>query len=103
MFLPLTLKGNCMNKNELVEGIAAKTDLSKADAARAVAALTDIIAETLQKGDSLSLVGFGTFEVRSRAARIGRNPKTGEELKIAAAKVPAFKPGAALKAAVNGG
>ena len=92
-----------MNKNELVEGIAAKTDLSKADAARAVAALTDIIAETLQKGDSLSLVGFGTFEVRSRAARIGRNPKTGEELKIAAAKVPAFKPGAALKAAVNGG
>ena len=92
-----------MNKNELVEGIAAKTDLSKADAARAVAALTDIIAETLQKGDSLSLVGFGTFEVRSRAARTGRNPKTGEELKIAAAKVPAFKPGAALKAAVNGG
>lgn len=92
-----------MNKNELVEGIAAKADLSKADAARAVAALTDIIAETLQKGDSLSLVGFGTFEVRSRAARTGRNPKTGEELKIAAAKVPAFKPGAALKAAVNGG
>lgn len=92
-----------MNKNELVEGIATRTDLSKADAARAVAALTDIIAEILQKGDSLTLVGFGTFEVRSRAARIGRNPKTGEELKIAAAKVPAFKPGAALKAAVNGG
>ncbi|SHM15757.1 bacterial nucleoid protein Hbs [Nitrosospira sp. Nsp11] len=92
-----------MNKNELVEGIAAKADLSKADAARAVAALTDIIAEALQKGDSLTLVGFGTFEVRSRAARTGRNPKTGEELKIAAAKVPAFKPGAALKAAVNGG
>ena len=92
-----------MNKNELVEGIAAKADLSKADAARAVTALTGIIAETLQKGDSLSLVGFGTFEVRSRGARIGRNPKTGEELKIAAAKVPAFKPGAALKAAVNGG
>ena len=92
-----------MNKNELVKGIAAKTDLSKADAARAVAALTDIIAETLQKGDSLSLVGFGTFEVRSRAARTGRNPKTGEELKIAAAKVPAFKPGSSLKAAVNGG
>jgi DNA-binding protein HU-beta len=92
-----------MNKNELVEGIAAKADLSKADAARAVAAVTEIIAETLQKGDSLSLVGFGTFEVRSRAARTGRNPKTGEELKIAAARVPAFKPGAALKAAVNGG
>ena len=92
-----------MNKNELVEGIAAKADLSKADAARAVAAVTEIIAETLQKGDSLTLVGFGTFEVRSRAARTGRNPKTGEELKIAAAKVPAFKPGAALKAAVNGG
>jgi DNA-binding protein HU-beta len=76
---------------------------SKADTARAVAALTGIIAETLQKGDSLSLLGFGTFEVRNRGARIGRNPKTGEELKITAAKVPAFKPGAALKAAANGG
>ncbi|SCX58753.1 DNA-binding protein HU-beta [Nitrosospira sp. Nsp1] len=68
-----------------------------------MAVFTDIIAEVLQKGDSLSLLGFGTFEVRSRAARICRNPKTGEELKITAAKVPAFKPGAALKAAVNGG
>lgn len=90
-----------MNKNDLIEGIAAKADLSKTDAARAVTVLTDIIAETLQKGDSLSLLGFGTFEVRSRGARIDRNPKTGEELKIAAAKVPVFKPGTALKEAVN--
>ena len=92
-----------MNKNELIEAMAAKTDTSKAAAERAVAALTEIISDTLQKGESIALIGFGTFEVRSRAARTGRNPKTGEELKIAAAKVPAFKPGAALKAAVNGG
>lgn len=92
-----------MNKSDLIEGIAAKADLSKTDTARAVAVFTDIIAETLQKGNSLSLLGFGTFEVRSPGARIGRNPKTGEELKIAAAKAPAFKPSAALKAAVNGG
>lgn len=91
-----------MNRNELIEAMATKTDSSKADAARAVTALTEIIADTLQKGDSLSLVGFGTFEVRERSARTGRNPKTGEELKIAASRVPAFKPGAALKAAVNG-
>ena len=70
---------------------------------RALGALLDIISDTLKKGDSLSLVGFGTFEVRSRAARTGRNPKTGEALKIKAAKVPAFKPGATLKAAVNSG
>ena len=91
-----------MNKTELIEAMAVKTDLSKADAGRAVAALTEIISDTLQKGDSLALIGFGTFEVRSRAARTGRHPKTGEELKIAASRIPAFKPGAALKAAVNG-
>lgn len=91
-----------MNKTELIEAMAARTDSSKADATRAVTALTEIIAEALQKGDSLSLTGFGTFEVRSRGARTGRNPKTGEELKIAASRVPAFKPGASLKAAVNG-
>ncbi|SCY30618.1 DNA-binding protein HU-beta [Nitrosospira sp. Nl5] len=66
------------------------------------AALTEIIADALRKGDSISLIGFGTFEMRSRAARTGRNTKTGEELKIAASKVPAFKPGATLKATVNG-
>jgi len=91
-----------MNKNELIEAVAAKTGSSKAQAGRAVAALTETITEVLQKGDSISLPGFGTFEVRERSERTGRNPKTGEQLKIAASKVPAFKPSATLKAAVNG-
>jgi len=91
-----------MNRKELVDALAAKTDSTKADAERAVAGLIDIISGTLKKGESLTLVGFGTFEVRKRAARTGRNPKTGEELKIKAAKVPAFKAGATLKAVVNG-
>nr|WP_255398984.1 HU family DNA-binding protein [Nitrosovibrio sp. Nv6] len=102
---PLTLKREKkpMNKNELVDAMAAKTGSTKADAGRAVTALTEIIADALKKGDSISLIGFGTFEMRDRAARTGRNPKTGEELKIAAARVPAFKPGATLKATVNNG
>ena len=91
-----------MNRKELVEALAAKTESTKADAERAVAGLIDIISDSLKKGDSITLVGFGTFEVRKRAARTGRNPKTGEELKIKAAKVPAFKAGATLKATVNG-
>ena len=91
-----------MNRKELIDALAAQTDSTKADAERSVAALIDIISGTLKKGESLTLVGFGTFEVRKRAARIGRNPKTGEELKIKAAKVPAFKAGATLKAVVNG-
>lgn len=91
-----------MNRKELVEALATKTESTKADAERAVAGLIDIISATLKKGDSLTLVGFGTFEVRKRAARTGRNPKTGEALKIKAAKVPAFKAGATLKATVNG-
>jgi len=91
-----------MNRKELVDALAAKTESTKADAERAVSGLIDIISATLKKGESLSLVGFGTFEVRKRAARTGRNPKTGEELKIKASKVPAFKPGATLKATVNG-
>ena len=91
-----------MNRKELVEALAAKTESTKADAERAVAGLIDIISDTLKKGDSITLVGFGTFEVRKRAARTGRNPKTGEELKIKASKVPAFKAGATLKATVNG-
>lgn len=90
-----------MNKKELVDALAAKTDSSGAAAERAVNAMLEIISDALKKGDSLSLPGFGTFEVRERAARTGRNPKTGEELKIAASKVAAFKPGSALKAAVN--
>ena len=91
-----------MNRKELIDALAAKTDSTKVDAERSIAALLDIISTTLKKGDSLSLVGFGTFEVRKRAARTGRNPKTGEELKIKASKVPAFKPGATLKGLVNG-
>ena len=91
-----------MNRKELVDALAAKTNSTKADAERAVAGLIDIVSATLKKGDSITLVGFGTFEVRKRAARTGRNPKTGAELKIKAAKVPAFKAGATLKAMVNG-
>ena len=91
-----------MNKKELVDAIAGKTDSSGAAADRAVNALIEIISDTLKKGDSLTLPGFGTFEVRERAARTGRNPKTGEKLEIGASRVAAFKPGAALKAAING-
>jgi DNA-binding protein HU-beta len=91
-----------MNRQELIETLAAKTDNTKAGADRNIAALIEIITATLKKGDNISLVGFGSFEVRKRAARVGRNPKTGAELKIKASKVPAFKAGATLKAAVNG-
>ena len=91
-----------MNKNELIGHIAAKSGLSKADANRALNAVTETITEALKKGESVPLIGFGTFEVRERSARTGRNPKTGEELKIKASKVPAFKAGTTLKAAVNG-
>lgn len=91
-----------MNRKELIEALATKTGSTKADAERNVAAVLEVITATLKKGDSIALVGFGTFEVRKRAARIGRNPATGAELKIKASKAPAFKAGATLKAAVNG-
>jgi len=91
-----------MNRQELIEALASKTNSTKADADRSIAALIDIVSSTLKKGDSVQLVGFGTFEVRKRAARAGRNPATGAAIKIKAAKVPAFKAGAGLKAAVNG-
>ena len=91
-----------MNRKELIDALSDKTDSSKADADRNIAALLEIITSTLKKGDNVALVGFGTFEVRKRAARMGRNPKTGAELKIKAAKVPAFKAGATLKTAING-
>lgn len=91
-----------MNRKELIDALAGKTGSTKADADRNIAALLEIISETLGRGESLALVGFGTFEVRERAARTGRNPATGAELNIAASKTPAFKPGATLKAAVNG-
>jgi len=90
-----------MNRKELVDALASKTDCTKACADRTLAALIEVITATLKKGDKIALVGFGTFEVRKRAARIGRNPATGAELKIKASKAPAFKAGAALKAAVN--
>lgn len=91
-----------MNRKELIDALAGKTGSTKADADRNISALIDIVSATLKKGESITLVGFGTFEVRKRAARVGRNPKTGAELKIKAAKVPAFKAGATLKATVNG-
>ncbi len=91
-----------MNRKELIDALADKTGSTKADADRNIAALIDIITNSLKKGDNVALVGFGTFEVRKRAARTGRNPATGETIKIKAAKAPAFKAGAGLKAAVNG-
>lgn len=90
-----------MNKSELIDAIAEKSQLSRANANAALDATLAAISEALKKGDTVTLVGFGTFEVRARAERDGRNPKTGETIKIAAAKNPAFKPGKALKDAVN--
>jgi DNA-binding protein HU-beta len=89
-----------MNKGDMIGAISDGSGLSKADAERAVDAMFDTIKKALKSGDSVSLVGFGTFVVRSRAARSGRNPRTGEEIKIAASKVPAFKAGKALKDAL---
>jgi DNA-binding protein HU-beta len=94
-------KGECMNKGELIESVAQSTDLSRADATRAVDAVLDSVTRTLQRGGSVSLVGFGTFSVKKRAARAGRNPRTGETIQIAASNVPGFKAGKGLKDAVN--
>ena len=90
-----------MNKAELVAAMAEKTELSKKDAEKALKAFTDVVAEELTKGEKIQLVGFGTFEVAERPAREGRNPRTGETMKIAASKAPKFKAGKALKDAVN--
>ncbi|HHH38524.1 MAG TPA: HU family DNA-binding protein [Sedimenticola sp.] len=90
-----------MNKTELVEAIVERTELSKADAGRALDAVIDTITEALKSGDQVSIVGFGSFSVRERAARTGRNPQTGETIQIKASKNPAFKAGKALKDAVN--
>ncbi len=89
-----------MNKQELIAAMAAKSGLSKKEAGAALAALTDAIAEGLKAGDKVALSGLGTFEVRERAAREGKNPRTGEKVKIPAKKLPAFKAGKALKDAV---
>ena len=90
-----------MNKSELIDAIADAADISKAAAGRALDGMTDAITYALKKGATVSLVGFGTFSVRERAAREGRNPRTGETIKIKASKNPAFKAGKALKDAVN--
>ena len=90
-----------MNKTELIEHIAKHADISKAAATRALESTIGAVKTTLKKGGSVSLVGFGTFAVGKRAARLGRNPRTGDAIKIKAAKVPKFRPGKALKEALN--
>lgn len=90
-----------MNKGELIDAVSAQTGLAKAEATRAVDAVFDTITTALRSGDTVALVGFGTFSVKSRAARSGRNPRTGETIEIAASRVPGFKAGKALKDAVN--
>lgn len=90
-----------MNKTELANAVAEQAGLSKKDAAAAVQAFTDIVANELKKGEKVQIVGFGTFEVSERAAREGRNPQTGETMQIAASKAPKFKAGKALKDALN--
>lgn len=90
-----------MNKTELVAAVAAKADISKKAADAAVAAVFGAIEDALKNGEKVQVIGFGTFEVRERAAKEGRNPQTGEKIAIAASKVPAFKAGAALKDAVK--
>jgi DNA-binding protein HU-beta len=90
-----------VNKTELIEHIASQADISKAAATRALDAVVGGVTKSLKKGESVSLVGFGTFSVSKRAARSGRNPRTGATIKIKAAKVPKFRPGKALKDSVN--
>jgi DNA-binding protein HU-beta len=90
-----------VNKTELVEALAASANMSKADSSAVIDQLVGVITGALQAGDSVSITGFGTFSVSDRAARTGRNPQTGESINIAAAKIPKFKAGKALKDAVN--
>lgn len=90
-----------MNKTDLVAAVAAKADVSKKDADAAVKAVFDAITEALADGEKVALVGFGTFEVKTRAARTGKNPRTGEVIDIAETKIPSFKAGSALKGAVK--
>ncbi|NBI68762.1 HU family DNA-binding protein [Pseudoflavonifractor sp. 60] len=89
-----------MNKTELIAAVAERSELSKKDAEAAVTAMIDVITEALRQGEKVQLVGFGSFEVKLRAARTGRNPRTKEEIPIAASKAPVFKAGKALKDAV---
>jgi DNA-binding protein HU-beta len=90
-----------MNKTELIDAVAESADLSKAAATRAIDAFIDVVINTLRNNEQVTLVGFGTFEVRERAARTGRNPRTGEEIEIKASKAPGFKAGKAFKDALN--
>jgi DNA-binding protein HU-beta len=90
-----------MNKGELIAALAAKTNLTKKDSENALNAILDVIAENMAKGEKVQLIGFGTFEAKSRPARVARNPRTGESVKIAATKAPSFKAGKALKDIVN--
>ena len=90
-----------MNKAELVAAVAEQADISKKDAEKVLKAFVDVVTEEMKKGEKVQLVGFGTFEVSERAAREGRNPQTGETMKIAASVAPKFKPGKALKDAMN--
>lgn len=90
------------NKADLIDGVASKSGLTKKDATAAVEALFEVVTETLAEGERVQVIGFGSFEVRDRAARKGRNPQTGEEIEIPATKVPAFKAGKGLKDSVKG-
>ena len=90
-----------MNKTDLINAVAEKTELSKKDATKAVEAVFDSVMDSLKNGEKVQLIGFGNFEVRERHARKGRNPQTGEEIDIAASKIPAFKPGKQLKDLVS--
>jgi len=90
-----------MNKAELIDAVASTADLSKADAGRAVDAVVDSVTAALKRGEQVAVIGFGTFSVKHRAARAGRNPRTGETIQISASNVPGFKAGKALKDAVN--
>jgi DNA-binding protein HU-beta len=90
-----------VNKAELIDRMAASADISKASATRALDAMLDAVTESLKQSEQVALVGFGTFAVKERAARSGRNPQTGESIQIAAARIPTFKPGKALKDALN--
>ncbi|MEM7055049.1 MAG: HU family DNA-binding protein [Pseudomonadota bacterium] len=90
-----------MNKSELIDAMAANAGLTKADAGRALEAFIETVSKTLKKGDTVSLIGFGTFSVKKRAARTGRNPSTGETIKIKASKTPSFKAGKGFKDAIK--
>ncbi|EPQ6932586.1 HU family DNA-binding protein [Pseudomonas aeruginosa] len=90
-----------MTKSDIVNAVADRAGLSKADAGRALSAVLDTLTDTLKRGESVSLVGFGTFAVKTRAARTGRNPQSGQSMDIPASRIPSFKPGKALKDSVN--